>query len=308
MKKVLITGSHGLVGSALIPFLAASGHEMTQLVRYKFGPDPKKIFWDPPIGKLDVPALEGFDAVIHLGGENIAGGRWTARRKQKIRDSRVLGTSLLCERLAQTSAPPKVLLCASAVGFYGDRGDEILDENSPSGQGFLAEVCRAWEEAAQPARAKGIRVVNLRLGVVLSPAGGALAKMLLPFRMGLGGKIGTGQQWMSWIALDDLLGSIRHALEQESLAGPVNAVTPEPVTNAELTRTLGKVLGRPTVLPLPAFMARVLLGEMAQELLLASTRVRPGKLEQTGFRFLYPHLDSALRHLLGKFPGNDSTS
>jgi uncharacterized protein (TIGR01777 family) len=242
------------------------------------------------------------EAVVHLAGENIASGRWTAARKARIRSSRVMGTRTLCETLARLSQPPKVLVSASAIGYYGDRGAEPLWENSAFGTGFLAEVCRAWEEATQPAVQKGIRVVLLRIGIVLSPAGGALAKMLIPFQLGLGGVIGSGNQYMSWIALDDVAGVIAHALVTDTLQGPVNAVAPYPVTNREFTKTLGRVLRRPTVFPLPGFAARLAFGEMADALLLASTRVEPKRLLATQYVFRYPELEDALRHLLGKAP------
>jgi hypothetical protein len=237
---------------------------------------------------------------VHLAGENIAAGRWTVEKKARIRDSRVKGTKTLCEALAQLSQPPKVLVSASAIGYYGDRGAELLWENSALGTGFLAEVCQAWEEATRPAMEKGIRVVLLRIGVVLSPAGGALAKMLLPFKLGLGGIIGSGKQYMSWIALDDVVGTIDHVLITDTLQGPVNAVAPHPVTNSEFTKTLRRVLRRPTLFPMPAFAARLAFGEMADELLLASTRVEPKRLIATEYRFRYPELEDALRHLLGR--------
>ena len=298
--KVLVTGASGLVGSALVPFLTTGGHRVTRLVRSQPRPGAAEIHWDPVTGVQDPSGLEGMDAVVHLAGENIAGGRWTAARKAKIHDSRVIGTRTLCETLARLSQPPKVLVSALAIGYYGDRGDEPLWENSTFGTGFLADVCRAWEEATQPTVQKGIRVVLLRIGIVLSPRGGALAKLLLPFKLGLGGVIGSGKQYMSWIALDDVAGAITHALVTDALQGPVNAVAPHPVTNREFTRTLGRVLGRPTVFPLPAFAAHLLLGEMADALLLASTRAEPKRLLATQYVFRYPELDGALRHLLGK--------
>jgi uncharacterized protein (TIGR01777 family) len=256
--------------------------------------------WDPILGTIDQAGLEGHDAVVHLAGENIAGGRWNDRQKKAIRDSRLHGTQLVCDALSKLRNPPKTLVCASAVGFYGDRGDEILDEKCSVGAGFLAEVCRDWEAATESVRLRGMRVVNLRFGMVLSPAGGALQKMLLPFKLGLGGIIGSGRQYWSWIEIDDAVGAILHALTHDQLAGPVNAVAPNPSTNRDFTKTLGQVLNRPTVLPLPAFAARLALGQMADDLLLASARVVPQRLEETGYAFRYPQLESALRHLLGR--------
>jgi hypothetical protein len=298
--NILVTGSTGLVGSALVRFLTTGGHQATRLVRSKPRPGETEVHWNPEAGSVDAAGLEGLDAVVHLAGENIAGGRWTAEKKARIRNSRVQGTRLLCESLAKLAQPPRVLVCASAIGYYGDRGDEILREESPSGSGFLPDVCRQWEAATEPAAQKGIRVVNLRISIVLSPAGGALAQMLLPFRMGVGGIMGSGKQYWSWIAIDDLVGTILHALTTDALHGPVNAVTPNPVTNSEFTRILGRVLSRPTLLPMPGFAARLALGEMADELLLASARVEPARLLATGYAFRYPELEGALRHLLGK--------
>jgi uncharacterized protein (TIGR01777 family) len=297
--NILVTGSSGLIGSALLPFLTTGGHQVTRLVRSQPRAGEMAVRWDPDAGALDPKSLEGVDAVVHLAGENIA-ARWTAAKKRQIRDSRVKGTRLLSDTLARLETPPKVLVCASAIGYYGDRGEEVLTEESAAGSGFLAEVCRAWEGAAEPARQKGIRVVHLRFGVVLSPAGGALAKMLPPFRLGLGGPLGHGRQYMSWIAIDDAVGAIQHALNVAALQGPTNAVAPSPVTNQQFTKTLGKVLGRPTLFPMPAFAARLMFGEMADELLLASARVQPTKLLSTGYAFRYPDLEAALRHLLGK--------
>ena len=235
---------------------------------------------------------------MHLAGESIV-GRWTAEKRARIRDSRVTGTKTLCDALAQLSSPPKVLVSASAIGYYGNRGDQVLTEESPAGQGFLAEVCQAWEEATSVVRER-VRVVHARIGIVLSPTGGALAQMLLPFRLGLGGVIGSGEQYMSWVTLDDVLGIIHHALITESLSGPINVTAPHPVTNRELTTTLGKVLGRPTMLPLPAGAARMAFGEMADELLLSSARVEPQQLQQSHYPFRHPDLEGALRHILGK--------
>jgi uncharacterized protein (TIGR01777 family) len=298
--KVLVTGAGGLIGSALVPLLTTGGHRVTRLVRSQPRPGAAEIHWDPAAGVVDVASLEGVEAVVHLAGENIASGRWTTARKARIRESRVRGTRTLCRALAHLSHPPKVLVSASAIGYYGDRGSDPLWENSAPGVGFLADVCRAWEEATQPAVEKGIRVVLLRIGIVLSPAGGALAKMLLPFRLGVGGVIGSGQQYMSWVALDDVVGAAHHALVTDTLQGPVNAVAPYPVTNREFTKTLGRVLRRPTFLPMPAFAARLALGEMADALLLASTRVEPKRLLATGYSFRYSELEDALRHVLGR--------
>ena len=261
--------------------------------------DPEK---DPPLatpakGGAPEGALGGFDGVVHLAGESIA-GRWTAAKKARIRDSRVQRTGTLAAALACTARPPKVLVCASAIGIYGDRGDEVLREESALGSDFLAEVGKQWEAAIEPASKAGIRVVSLRIGVVLSTRGGALVRMLPPFRMGAGGRIGSGRQWMSWITLDDLVGVIQHALATDSLRGPVNTVAPNPVTNAEFTRALGKALHRPTVFPLPAFMVRLIFGEMGEALLLSSQRVDCGKLLASGYRFRHPELKSALEALL----------
>ena len=295
--NVLVSGSSGLVGSALLPALAREGHSAIRLVRVPPRPGQSEVHWDPASGALDAVGLEGMDAVVHLAGESLL-GRWTAEKKARIRESRVGGTRILCEALARLVHPPRALVSASAIGYYGDRGEEILREESSPGTSFLASVCREWEAAAAPAAQRGIRVVQLRSGIVLSPAGGALAKMLTPFRMGLGGVVGSGRQYMSWIALDDLIGVILHTLTHETLRGPVNAVTPAPVTNREFTQTLGRVLSRPTIVPMPAFAARLAFGEMAEELLLASTRVEPTRLLASGYRFHYPEIEGALRHLL----------
>ncbi|MBI3988355.1 MAG: TIGR01777 family protein [candidate division NC10 bacterium] len=297
---ILMTGSSGFIGLALVPFLTNRGHRVTRLVRSQPSPGEVAVRWDPVAGTLETARLEGLDAVVHLAGESLAAGRWTVERKARIRDSRVKGTRLLCESLAQLAQPPKVLICASAIGYYGDRGEEPLQEESAPGSGFLAEVCREWEAAAEPAVQRGIRVVHLRFGMVLSPKGGALAKMLFPFRIGAGGILGSGRQYWSWIALDDALGAIHHVFTTDTLQGPVNAVAPHPVTNREFTKTLGRVLGRPTPFPIPAFAARLAFGEMADEMLLASTRVEPTRLLATGYRFRHPELEGTLRHLLGE--------
>ena len=296
--KILVTGSTGMVGSALVPYLAANGHDVIRLVRGAAPAGAPAVRWDPDAGRLDAGSVEGLDAVVHLAGENIAAGRWTAARKARIRDSRVRGTRLLADTLARLQRRPRVLVCASAVGFYGDRGDEILREDSRPGTGFLPEVCREWEAAAEPAARAGIRVVNARIGFVLSPAGGGLKKMLPPFRMGLGGPIGSGRQYLSWVSIDDVLGVLLHAARSQALAGPVNTVAPNPVTNAEFTRTLARVLSRPAFLPMPAFAARLAFGELADAILLSSQRVEPARLKAGGYEFRHARLEDALRHLL----------
>jgi uncharacterized protein (TIGR01777 family) len=298
--NILVSGSSGLVGSALLPFLAREGDTVTRLVRSAPAAGEKAIPWDPEKGQLSAAALEGFDAVVHLAGENIASGRWTAARKARIRDSRVKGTGLLGETLARLERPPRVLVSASGVGYYGSRGDEVLTEESSLGTGFLAEVCRDWEGATAPVAQRGIRVAIVRFGVIFSAHGGALPKMLMPFRLGAGGRVGDGRQYLSWVTLDDVIGAIHHALTTEALQGPVNVVAPQPVTNAEFTKTAGRVLRRPTLFPLPAFAARLMFGEMADELLLASQRARPVRLLDTHYAFRFPDLEGALGHLLGK--------
>lgn len=296
--KVAVSGAGGLIGSALTSRLAKDGHRVFRLVRVRPHQAEAKVYWDPAGGEIDAAGLEGMDAVVHLAGENIASGRWNDAKKARIRDSRVHGTRLLAETLAGLDKPPGVLASASAIGFYGDRGKAVMREDAAAGEGFLAGVCRAWEAAAQPAADKGIRVVNCRFGVVFSPDGGPLALMLSPFRMGVGGVIGGGRQYMSWISIVDAVAALIHILTHEMLAGPVNIVTPRPVTNREFTKTLGRVLRRPTIFPMPAFAARLAFGEMANDLLLASTRVEPQRLLDSGYEFQHAQLEAALRALL----------
>ena len=293
--KIIISGSTGLVGTALVFNLVAEGHEIFRLVRSR---EEEGIYWDPSEPVQDRSALEGFDAVIHLAGESISEGRWTDEKKGKIRNSRTESTRYLSDALAALTSPPGLFLCASASGYYGDRGAEILREESPPGEGFLPDVCREWEAATQGATAKGIRVVNLRFGIILSKNGGALAKMLPPFRLGAGGRIGSGKQYWSWIDLEDVVGVIEYVIQHETLLGPVNTSTPNPVTNAEFTQILARVLKRPAFLPVPAFAARAAFGEMADALLLSSFRMHPAKLIEAGYTFAYPDLESSLRHLL----------
>jgi uncharacterized protein len=297
--QVVISGASGLVGTELVSSLTAHGHSVRKLVRHS-ATSSNEISWNPESGNLNSKDLEGVDAVVHLAGENIAEGKWTPEKKERIRESRVKGTSLLANKLASLDSPPKVFVSASAIGYYGDRAEEILREDSGPGEGFLPDVCQAWEEAAKPAMEKGIRVVHPRIGIVLSPKGGALAKMLTPFRLGAGGKLGSGDQFMSWIALDDLIGVIEFALATESLQGPVNTVSPNPVTNSEFTKTLGHVIKRPTIFPMPAPVVRAIFGEMGDALLLASTRVHPAMLVTATYPFRYPELKGALHHLLAK--------
>ena len=290
----MISGASGLLGRGLLKFLTSRGHVLLRLVREAPRSD-MEIAWDPLHGELEPTALEGVHAVVHLAGANIAERRWSEARKRVLLESREHGTRLLCETLARTRKPPEVLIAASAVGYYGDRGEEWLDERSESGQGFLPELCRAWEAATEPARTAGICVVNLRLGVVLAAQGGALARMLTPFRLGVGGVLGSGRQYLSWIALQDVLRVVEHLIASPELAGPLNAVAPVPVTNREFTRILARVLHRPAILPVPAPLCRALFGELGQALLLEGARVSCARLEQSDFRFLYRDLESALR-------------
>ena len=297
---VAVTGASGLLGSALVPFLTTGGHRVTPVTRRAKPSDA--IRWDPSSGAIEVSAFEGLDAVVHLAGENV-GVRWTGERKRRIRESRADGTRLLAEALAELKRPPRVLVSASAIGIYGDRGDEVLTEDAtPTGppSDFFVELGREWEAATEPARAAGIRVVILRFGIILTPAGGALGRMLPPFRVGAGGPLGSGKQWVSWISVDDAVGAVHHALFTEELAGPVNAVAPEPVTSRPFAATLGRVLHRPAILPAPAPALKLLFGEMAETALLASQRVSPSRLLASGYSFRHPRLEPALRHVLGR--------
>ncbi|MBI3784218.1 MAG: TIGR01777 family protein [Deltaproteobacteria bacterium] len=294
----LISGASGLIGSQLCPFLTTGGHQVTSITRHKPKPGEAAVWWNPASGQIDTHGLPPVDVVVHLAGENIA-RRWTADGKARIRDSRGPATRRLCESLARLQPRPSTFISASAIGFYGDRGATVVDESSSTGSGFLAEVCRDWEAATTPV-AGVMRVVHLRFGVVLSAAGGALAKLLLPFQLGVGGRLGNGQQYMSWIGIDDALTAVLHAAGDKSLTGPLNVVAPQPVTNAELTSVLGKVLRRPTLIPVPAAAARLAFGEMADKMLLASARVEPTRLRAAGFSFWHEDVESALRHTLGR--------
>ena len=295
-QRVLISGASGLIGSNLSALLTTGGHHVRPLVRGS----GDGVAWDPATGALDLPDDDAIDCLFHLAGAPVAAGRWTRKRKDLIRDSRVGPTRALCETLARRASPPRTIVIASAIGYYGDRGDEMLDERSEPGAGFLASVCRAWEDAAAPARKAGIRVVHLRIGIVLHPQGGALQKLLTPFRLGAGGRVGSGRQWWSWISLDDALCAAVHAMAREDVRGAVNVVAPNPCTNATFTSALGRALRRPTVAPLPAFAAKGMLGrEMADEILLGSQRVVPRQLIRSGYRFRDPELPTTLPRLIG---------
>lgn len=295
--KIVVSGASGLVGSALVPALEAGGHGVVRLVR-RPPVGARELEWNPAAGTLDASALAGIEGAVHLSGATI-GRRWTRARKAEIRESRVKSTTLLAETLAEVEPRPSVLVCAGGVGIYGDRGDEILTEESELGSGFLSEVGRAWEGACEPARSAGLRVVNLRGGIVLSRQGGALARLFTPFRLGLGGRVGSGRQWWSWIAIDDLVRAIRFALER-ALTGPLNTVSPNPATNGQFAKALGEALGRPAVLPFPAVVAKAVFGEMAEEALLTGQRALPARLLDAGFAFDYPALGPALERALEK--------
>ena len=299
MARILVSGVSGPIGTALVPTLQASGAHITRLVRIDpkhTTPEDHSIPWDPA-QPFAADALSGFDAVIHLAGESIV-GRWTETKKKKIRDSRVLGTRHVAQALAQAKDKPRAFICSSAVGFYGNRGDEVLTEQSAPGSGFLADVCIEWETAARIAADAGIPTVLLRTGVVLSPKGGALGKMLPPFKMGLGGRIGDGEQWMSWIDVQDMVGAIHHILKSDLLSGPVNMVAPKPVTNAEFTQTLASVLSRPAILPMPALAVKLAFGEMGETVLLGSQRVEPTQLVMSGYPFRFRTLRASLENTL----------
>jgi hypothetical protein len=297
---VAVTGATGLLGSALLPFLSTGGHRVTPVTRgFRLR---NAIRWDPSSGTIDAAAFEGLDAVVHLAGENV-GARWTEARKRRIRQSRGGGTRLLAEALAGLKRPPRVLVSASAIGVYGDRGDEVLAEDATPGgppSDFFVELGREWEAATEPARAAGIRVVIPRFGIVLTPAGGALGRMLPPFRLGVGGPLGDGTQWVSWISVDDAVGVVHHALLDDALSGPVNAVAPDPVTSRTFAATLGRVLHRPSLVPAPAAALKLLFGEMAETALLGSQRVSASRLVAAGYPFRHPQLETALRHVLGR--------
>jgi len=295
--KVLVTGSHGLIGRALVARLTGAGHYVVRLVRANANRERGDILWDPVAGSIERPNLKDIQAVVHLAGENIL-GLWTRSKKERIHKSRVVATEYLSEALAGMSPRPSIFVSASAIGFYGNRGDEWLNETSPAGTGFLPRLCREWEEAGAIARNAGIRVVHPRIGLVLTPQGGVLKSMLGPFKMGLGGPIGRGRHYMSWITLDDLVEALLFVMENPAISGPVNFVAPEPVTNREFTRTLASALHRPAFFPVPSLLLKALPGRMAEETLLASARVEPAKLKRAGYTFKHSDLESALGHLL----------
>ena len=298
--RVLVSGSTGLIASALIPALEARGDTVVRLVRRPPRPGGLEVRWEPASGAIDRSGLDGIDAVVHLAGEPISGIRWTARKKVRIKDSRVKGTRLLAEAVASLPQPPEVFIATSGVGFYGDRGPEVLNEDSGPGVGFLAELAQEWEAASEPAAGRGVRVVRLRTGIVLSRHGGALPVILRPFKLGLGGVLGSGSQYWSWIDVDDLVSIIGYVLNEASIAGPLNACAPNPVTNRAFTRVLGKVLGRPTPILVPRWLLVALQGELAVELTLSSARAVPARLEALGFGWAYPDLESSFRHVLDR--------
>jgi uncharacterized protein (TIGR01777 family) len=296
---VAVTGSTGMIGSALVSSLVDNGHEVLRLARSR-SPGPGATRWDPAGGTIDAEALAKADAVVHLAGRPIASLRWTPKIKREILSSRVRGTRLLAETMAGLPDGPRALVTASGINFYGDRGDELVTETSPGGSGFLADVCRQWEGATEPARAAGIRTVHVRTGFVQTPKGGALKTQLPLFRLGLGGRLGSGRQWWSWVTLDDVIGIYRHAVVTSAASGPLNATAPNPVTNAEYTATLARVVGRPALFPVPSFGPRLLLGQLADELVFSSARVHPAATEASGYTFQHSTLEAALRHILDR--------
>jgi len=300
--NVLISGAGGVVGSVMIPFLTTGGHRVVRLVRRNplAEKETESVFWNPASGELDPNAIQGIDTVIHLAGENIGEGKWTKEKKRRIIESRTKGTALIAKTIAELNPPPKVMICASAVGYYGHRKDWIMTEKEGPGNDFISQVCYEWEKAASPAIEKGIRVVFMRIGIALTPAGGALKRLLSHFQIGLGGKIASGSQFMSWVGIDDVIGAIYHTVSHEELEGAVNLVSPNPVTNLEFTNRLGKVLLRPVRFTIPALAVKLAFGEMGKEVLLSSTRVQPVKLLESGYKFRNLELEGALRHLLGK--------
>ncbi len=302
--KILVTGSTGLVGKPLCDFLSSGGHDIHRLVRSHLE-QKNDILWQAPQNSIEEASvessqLEGFDVIIHLAGENIANKRWTKKQKDKIYNSRILSTKFLSKMISELEKPPETFICGSAIGFYGDRGDELLEESGDQDDSFLAKTCKDWEDATKAASEKGIRVVNARTGIVLDPKGGALAKMLPIFQLATGGILGNGKQWMSWITIDDMLGAFLHCIMNKEISGPVNFVSPIAVTNNDFTKVLAKVLNRPAIFPAPAFALKLALGEMADALLLSSTRVKAGVLEKTNYDFSFPDLEDALKHILGK--------
>jgi uncharacterized protein len=298
--KIIMTGSSGLLGSSLIPFFTTGGHIVNTLVRRTPCPEKGEAFWNPEYNELDPSVFDGADAVIHLAGEHIGEGRWTDEKKRRIIESRTKGTSLIADTISRLTSPPPVFISASAIGYYGNRGDRVLTEEDEPGNDFISGICSEWEKSAQAAVAAGIRVAFMRIGIALSPAGGALKRLFLPFAAGIGGKIASGAQYMSWIGIDDVIGAFFHVLAENRISGAVNVVSPNPVTNLDFTKTLGKVLSRPAIFSIPAAAINLAFGEMGREVLLSSTRVMPEKLIETGYRFRNPDLKGALSHLLGK--------
>ncbi len=294
----MVSGASGPIGTALLPALKEAGAHVTRLTRGSSPPSQGQeiIVWDPA-QPISPNAVSGFDAVIHLAGESIV-GRWSEKKKEKIRDSRTVGTRHLAQSLSQAKIKPKVFVCSSAIGYYGDRGEEVLTEDSAPGQGFLPDVCREWEAATRLAADAAIRTVQIRTGIVLSPKGGALGSMLTPFKLGVGGKIGSGKQWMSWIDVQDMAGGILHVVNNDALSGPVNMVAPTPVTNSEFTKTLASVLHRPAIFPVPSFVVKTLFGEMGETILLGSQRVQPSQLLASGYPFRFRTLRESLERLL----------